>query len=487
MIGTISTKVSSIFLPNKTSLYTPFMDVFLAGGAAIAFFVVFYFFVDTNASLVHFAWATYFISFLVNYPHFIASYQILYGDSKSSFFDTKSNTPYLYRLWFAGLIVPVVLFGFFYYALSSGSTLGTPIYMGYLVSAMFFFVGWHYIKQIYGCVIVLSSAKQVYYSALERRAILAPLYLLWILSFVAANINGATAAFYDIGYQTMQVPQLYVTLSYILLTIATLFLVLVLIRKYKKTGTYPPLGALAALGAIYIWYIPAITHPLYFYIIPFFHSLQYLLFVLAYRRNKAIAETGRLQVSETSASSSSSSSSSSSVFAQLSLYGMGVFVLIPFLLLALFTYMNPSAFTSVEVYIATALSTPAISSEFLITVLVVFIVLASVVLLARLSARKSAFGKFSLFFVNAYVLGFLFFAVVPSSLDALALRQALPGVLSYDSAIFKGSLYLFFFTVFINIHHYFIDNVIWKKENPHIRKYLFNNSTEIPAGTKIAQ
>ena len=35
--------------------------------------------------------------------------------------------------------------------------------------------------------------------------------------------------------------------------------------------------------------------------------------------------------------------------------------------------------------------------------------------------------------------------------------------------------------VFINVHHYFLDNVIWRKENPDIEKYLFNPSVPEPA------
>jgi len=30
------------------------------------------------------------------------------------------------------------------------------------------------------------------------------------------------------------------------------------------------------------------------------------------------------------------------------------------------------------------------------------------------------------------------------------------------------------FWVFINIHHYFIDNVIWRRENTDVSKYLFS-------------
>ena len=35
--------------------------------------------------------------------------------------------------------------------------------------------------------------------------------------------------------------------------------------------------------------------------------------------------------------------------------------------------------------------------------------------------------------------------------------------------------FLFIGWTFINIHHYFIDNVIWRRDNPEARRYLFGS------------
>jgi hypothetical protein len=42
-----------------------------------------------------------------------------------------------------------------------------------------------------------------------------------------------------------------------------------------------------------------------------------------------------------------------------------------------------------------------------------------------------------------------------------------------NSTLFGPTLAMFAITVFINIHHYFIDNVIWRGSNPEMRKHLF--------------
>ena len=46
----------------------------------------------------------------------------------------------------------------------------------------------------------------------------------------------------------------------------------------------------------------------------------------------------------------------------------------------------------------------------------------------------------------------------------------------YDRAVFGATLFLFIGWTFINIQHYFIDNVIWRRENPETRRHLFTAS-----------
>ena len=45
--------------------------------------------------------------------------------------------------------------------------------------------------------------------------------------------------------------------------------------------------------------------------------------------------------------------------------------------------------------------------------------------------------------------------------------------LSPDPALFGPAVFVFIFVMWINIHHYFIDNVIWRRDNEDVRKYLF--------------
>lgn len=68
------------------------------------------------------------------------------------------------------------------------------------------------------------------------------------------------------------------------------------------------------------------------------------------------------------------------------------------------------------------------------------------------------------FVLVGMTLGYLGFWGVPSLLQA---------IIPYDQALFGSTVFLFVFWIFINVHHYFLDNVMWRSENPDVRKYLF--------------
>lgn len=53
----------------------------------------------------------------------------------------------------------------------------------------------------------------------------------------------------------------------------------------------------------------------------------------------------------------------------------------------------------------------------------------------------------------------------------------------YDRAVFGDSLFFFIFWIFINVHHYFLDTVMWRKGNPDVAEHLFGAP---PAATQPA-
>ena len=68
------------------------------------------------------------------------------------------------------------------------------------------------------------------------------------------------------------------------------------------------------------------------------------------------------------------------------------------------------------------------------------------------------------FVLSGLLLGFIGFWGLPLLLDA---------TVPYDRALFGNTMFVFVFWIFINVHHYFLDNVMWRRENPDTRKHLF--------------
>ena len=83
-----------------------------------------------------------------------------------------------------------------------------------------------------------------------------------------------------------------------------------------------------------------------------------------------------------------------------------------------------------------------------------------------LALPSKAVLRFALFVLVGIAMGFFGFWWVPLYLDS---------VVPYDRETFGGHMFLFMFWVFINVHHYFLDNVMWRRENPDTSRYLFSH------------
>lgn len=337
-------------MPTHTrSLLSPTIDFFCVGGASILFLIFTFVFFDRTTSINTIAWIAYYLAFAVNYPHFLVSYQLLYKDFGHQIFRQV-------RFFWAAVLMPLSLIGVLAYGIFSHQT-GI---LSSIVHLMFLTVGWHYVKQVYGCVIVYSVLNKVFLSTVEKWCIRISMYSIWFLSWLNMNISTHTIDFYGIPCTTLGLPywsfETTKIFTYSSLSSVVLFM---LMRKWNGKAL-PPLTAIAAFGSIYAWYLPTFYHPIYFYMVPFFHSLQYLPFVAAFRKNKV--------------------------------------------------------------------------------------------------------QKFWLYFLIAIILGALSFWAIPTGLDRMV---------SYNHQLFGVTLFICVFNLFINIHHYFIDNVLWRGDNHEMRTYLF--------------
>lgn len=345
----------------SSALLTPTLDFLMIGGLSLfAMAGVFALGFNDPVWIEWVAWLAFVAGFIVNSPHFAASYQLFYSDHKDKIFSSV--------IWiFVGIVAPAIMSVYLVICYFTLSTEGLSI----LVHLMFLLVGWHYVKQVFGCIIVTTARAGYKISPKQRLFLRLNMYSIWSLSLFFNHDQVSTFVFNGIPYETFRIPAQLSYASMIALVVTLLLLIYYSFKQYKITRAIPPLSSITAFVAIYAWYIPILYHPAFFLMVPFFHSLQYLLFVFAYKKNR---------------------------------------------------YKQQSHARSVVV-------------------------------------------QFALFFLLCVFLGGLFMETLPRTLDTLITIRATDYMLLLAS-----------FNLLINIHHYFIDHLIWRGSLPEVQKYLLQSS-----------
>ena len=255
------------------------LEVLLVGGFSILVSLGFWIFFDKSLSLATVSSLAFAAAFVVNHPHFLSSYILLYSDFRKNIFRRK-------RYFLSAVVVPLVLL----FVIGSALATKDAKLMGNIITSMYFLVGWHYVKQVFGFVIVTSVHRKNFYSPSERKLLLANLFSMWFLSFLGSHMGTGSFEFYGIKHFSLHLPTWLLTVDQFALVFTLFSLIYVHVVKYIETGFIPSPPAVVAFSALYVWYIPAMSHPGFGYLIPFFHSLQYLTFVWLFKKNQVTSE-----------------------------------------------------------------------------------------------------------------------------------------------------------------------------------------------------
>ena len=374
-------------------LFGPWVDfATLGGGSFVVLAAMAAFFPQDEASRVALAGVMLLLAHVVNHPHFAHSYQLFYRDFARKAFSPESVLAARYR--FAGIMVPAVLGAFFATAIGQGSV----ALLGLAANVMLFTVGWHYAKQGYGILMLDAARKGVRFDANERRRLLWNTHLVWVTNWLFANDLLAAKELWGIAYYLIDVPDLFLFAMSVLVSVSTLAVGRDLFAMWRAERALPWNGLLAYIAAVYVWLAVSRFDPVLLFVIPFFHSLQYMAVVWRYQLN---VEGERLHRAPT----------------------------------------------------------PARTQRW------------------RMWLRSAPAGL-ARFAVVGGVLGFAGFWAAPVVLDTL---------IGYDRAVFGATLFLFIGWTCINIHHYFIDNVMWRRENPEMRRHLILTEPAVPPNRRAGR
>ena len=327
------------------------------------------------------------LSSLINFPHFAHSYQIFYRTFRPIVSDPIADKALRARYLWAGAGAPAVL------ALSLAGVLiwSDARALGLAGNVMGFFVGWHYVKQGYGTLMVDAALRRSFFSVADRKVLLVNAYLCWIVSWLAVNKMVADRDLFGLSFASVDFPVGLLWTGAVALTVTSLYTAWTLFQHARAhKGAVPITGIAAYVAALYPWTFMA-REPVLGVLIPSMHALQYLVLVWRYQLNLDQAKVDA---------------------------------------------PAPPGQDPMQSAMTKITSTTRIPSRFL--------------------------G----FVLTGIVLGIFGFWALPWALDA---------VVPYDHMQYGDYLFFFVLYIFINIHHYFIDNAMWRKENPYTLQHLFSH------------
>jgi hypothetical protein len=316
----------------------------------------------------------FYAAWVINDPHFAVSYLLFYRNLKQRALGQVFRGAQQLLYLVAGFVVPLLLLSWTVIALARESA---PM-VGLMIQLMFFLVGWHYVKQGFGVLTVLSARQNVRFTPLERRVVLGHCFAGWLCGWATPADPGTEYSNNGVFYHSLAHPPGLDVIAAAVFWVSAAGLLVVLLLKWRREGRLPPLAALCGyLMSIWLWTVFSNLDPLFVYVIPALHSVQYLYFVWLLKRNEAHAVLGEQPL------------------------------------------------------------------------------------------RGSVARRLGLLALSSIALGWLLFRGVPVWLDdLLVLHDASDpaGVMGLGATPYVAAL-----SAFVNIHHYFMDHVIWRRENPETR------------------
>lgn len=354
-------------------LHNRWIDFICLGGGSLPI-LCFLFLLPADEYFAYTASTALLLSHFINNPHFANSYQIFYSGFKKK---SAPGAPLRWRYLFAAVGVPVIIVSYFIASL----LIESPEMLGLSVNAMLFTVGWHYVKQGYGILMVEAVLKKAFFTDREKTWLRYNALVIWILSWCLGNRLVTREKFFGLEALTLDIPDAVFWSVAGVAAITSLITAAMMAAKAMR-GPLPVNGLLAYVTSAYVWLVLVRLDPLLVMVVPLFHSLQYMAVVWRYQLNKehsANAEEERTRL-------------------------LGLFAL---------------------------------------------------------PAAQVAMIRFVWFGI---LLGALWFWAIPTALDVS---------ISYREDLYGKAMFLAMILVFINIHHYFLDNVMWRRENPDMREYLF--------------
>ena len=172
-----------ITTPRAGYLFGPVFDFLTLGGGSIVICGAIALLLPKGIPSAQQAVLVTTLMMIINQPHFAHSYQMFYRNFREKAFGQSYTRALRLRYILAGLLVPATLFAF----LAGAALAQNARLLAYGANLMFFLVGWHYVKQGYGILIVDSVQKRMMFSERAKTILRANGYACWLVAWLALN------------------------------------------------------------------------------------------------------------------------------------------------------------------------------------------------------------------------------------------------------------------------------------------------------------
>ena len=256
--------------PHTGSVISPIIDLLCVGGLSLIVFVPMLLSGSTDLLLIG-AGTQAWLATLVNMPHFLASYRIIYRSRKM-----------IRKHRWASIYLPVLMLLYVMAAIWEAQY--SQVLVIIFISISSGYLAWHYTGQVWGMMASYAYLEGVRFDDTERLLVRTSLRILlaWHVSwFLYTQLRDSSA----------------VRPAYLLMSAGTAVAFVVgamgLARMRNRTGKAPPLRALVAWIALFVWYAVMARDPKALFWIQIAHALQYLVFPIRVEINRTERSTSK--------------------------------------------------------------------------------------------------------------------------------------------------------------------------------------------------
>lgn len=221
------------------------------------------------------ATASLYLSWVVNWPHFSATNYRLF------------RRPENFRQFpLTAFLVPFLVLGAVIASFQAPQTVA-PVF----VKLFLLWSPYHFSGQSFGISLLYARRAGFDFESWERRALSFFIFSTFLVPTFAAEVGMAQREYYGIEYVPWNIPPVFAQLAWFLLYGSAAVFAFAAIRRLALRKSFFPAITLLPAVTQFSWFVVGWRVPAFYYFVPFFHSLQYLLIAWTLQMTERQAET----------------------------------------------------------------------------------------------------------------------------------------------------------------------------------------------------